>query len=546
MSRDRSNSRATPTLSKAARSRKAKQMVSIAIPEVLRASPRARHGVYKAQLHIDPQINRPETTTCPETSLCDTPARIRLRHTDALTAARQLTQSSRSTSNTSYANTPNTPLSASTNVCVLNMAASTRMGGGFLDGVAASEEFLCMRTTLYSSLWSEFYPLPQTGGVLTPDTLVLRDSSPDAQDLSKRERFYVDVISAGMLEFPGSDAARRRDMADDDAREDIENTPCSCGVSYCDDHREIVLQKMRAVLTMAQNHGSEKLVLGAWGCGPLAHPSREIAKLWRQALLAADVSATSWPGFKDVVFAIPDRAVLKDFERVFSDVLVSVAESESQSRSPDERQPLRATPSDPLTELVTKIQATEMQLAHMTSARTRTRLREKLAALNQELAHVGNEEQPCNADGSSNICDEDSAIDGYAATSDIDETSYYHFDAADIATSGSNTPASVYEFRVLDKESLTASPELVQCASIDVLGSPSLSWQQSASMQRENDDTQGWFSGSINSLSALLSKQRGGIIGNPGGSPVLSGNLDEDRFESLDLDNVRDRLALHD
>jgi hypothetical protein len=84
------------------------------------------------------------------------------------------------------------------------MASPIRPGGGFLDGANSQEEFLCARTTLFPSLWDSFYRLPEIGGIYTPDVLVFRDSTPEANDLTKRDRYFLDVVSAGMFRFPDS------------------------------------------------------------------------------------------------------------------------------------------------------------------------------------------------------------------------------------------------------------------------------------------------------------------------------------------------------
>ncbi|KEQ80612.1 hypothetical protein M438DRAFT_247796, partial [Aureobasidium pullulans EXF-150] len=272
------------------RAKRAKETVNKVIPDLLKSSPRARHGIHNAVLTSDP---KPEKDIKSSTSNLT----IRLCNTDSLTAARRLTHSSPT---------------RSTNVCILNMASPLRPGGGFLDGATSSEEFLCMRTTLYASLWDDFYRLPELGGIVTPDVLVHRDSTPEAEDLPKRERFFVDIISAAMIRFPETNSARLAEKEEADGS-------CSCGVSYCDRDRELVTHKMRGVLRMAQARGAEKLILGAWGCGAYGNPVREVAKIWKRVILGTTRKAESWPGIKEIVFAITDRGQLKEFEKCFGD-----------------------------------------------------------------------------------------------------------------------------------------------------------------------------------------------------------------------------------
>lgn len=525
----------THMLSRANTVRLAKDTVNKVIPDILRACPRARHGVHEARLFVNP--------TADATALIsEAPSlpRIRLRNTDGLTAARQLTQYSRRSSLGEADKTPEQNIGAKVqvpNVCVLNMAHPTRIGGTFLDGRSSQEGFLCMRTTLYPSLWQESYPLPEVGGILTPDVLVIRDASPDANDLPKRERFYVDIITASMLRFPGAVNGRRLVEQEED------RAPCSCGVSYCDRDRSVVMQKMRGVLAMAQNRGAEKIVLGAWGCGTFGNPVREVAKLWRQVLLGSqNGNAVAWPGIKEVVFAIADRSNLKEFERCFSDVLVSASESytspEAREISPELEAENSANTSDRLTVLFVNIQETEIQLAQARNARTRARLRELLNNLNSELARVGS------ADSAADevlLDEEDFVVDGYAVASDQEDGGYYHFDEDDIATSGSNSPASLYEFRVRPIDSQPSRRDLT-ASDVDVASSPPppRSFAQDSLQRRRVEDSQGWFSGSITSLSSLLTKQRGA----PGGSPVLDAQDPASEMSNLDLNAFMDRLPL--
>ncbi|CAD0025851.1 unnamed protein product [Aureobasidium pullulans] len=306
------------------RAKRAKETVNKVIPDLLKSSPRARHGIHNAVLTSDP---KPEKDIKSSTSNLT----IRLCNTDSLTAARRLTHSSRRQS-AAAALTTSKQATRSTNVCILNMASPLRPGGGFLDGATSSEEFLCMRTTLYASLWDDFYRLPELGGIVTPDVLVHRDSTPEAEDLPKRERFFVDIISAAMIRFPETNSARLAEKEEADGS-------CSCGVSYCDRDRELVTHKMRGVLRMAQARGAEKLILGAWGCGAYGNPVREVAKIWKRVILGTTRKAESWPGIKEIVFAITDRGQLKEFEKCFGDVLAK----ESVSPPPEVAQDARST-----------------------------------------------------------------------------------------------------------------------------------------------------------------------------------------------------------
>jgi uncharacterized protein (TIGR02452 family) len=236
------------------------------------------------------------------------PARIRIITTDTLTAAHILAFPSKYPSLASGGVT--TSASRKQNPCVLNMASPLRPGGGVLTGATSQEEFLCARTTLLPSLIESYYRLPEFGGVFTKDVLVFRGSGglDDAgQELEVKDRWWVDVISAGMLRFPeleGAEGDKRLGKKD----------------------RENVEKKMRAVLRIAKGKGARRIVLGAWGCGAYGNPVKDIANAWRKVLDGdidlgkkkgkGGVELEQW-GFEDVVFAITNEKMGLDFATHF-------------------------------------------------------------------------------------------------------------------------------------------------------------------------------------------------------------------------------------
>ena len=137
----------------------------------------------------------------------------------------------------------------------------------------------------------------------TTDVLVFGSSDLDAHELPKSEWFFVDVVTAAMLRLPD---VVRRDGEDRYAEEK--------------DH-EVVVDKMRAVMRMCKAKGAGKLVLGAWGCGAYANPVGEIARAWRRVLLGTGKRAgEAWDGL-EVVFAIRDGNMAKDFATRFGEGL---------------------------------------------------------------------------------------------------------------------------------------------------------------------------------------------------------------------------------
>ncbi|KAJ0305603.1 hypothetical protein COL516b_005299 [Colletotrichum fioriniae] len=194
------------------------------------------------------------------------------------------------------------------------MASPLTPGGGFVNGAGSQEE------SLY-----EYYRLPELGAVYTPDVLVFRDE--DADDvLEKKDRWFVDCISAAMLRNPEIE----RD----------EDTGFSHYVQEKD--RQLILEKMKIVLRICQLKGIKKVVLGAWGCGAYGNPVAEVAKAWKKALLPRNDgkgkkkgNKETWAGIEEIVFAIKDAGMADAFEEAFGkgierDVEAEVDESDEE------------------------------------------------------------------------------------------------------------------------------------------------------------------------------------------------------------------------
>ncbi|KAH7035328.1 uncharacterized protein B0I36DRAFT_360716 [Microdochium trichocladiopsis] len=306
--------------------------------------------------------SRPDKTANPASA---TPPRIRLAIADTLTVARYLlepagddacgaTASAAKPTKTTRADLANT----TSRVGILNMASPLSPGGGFLNGAMTQEESLCMRTTLLPSLRDEFYRLPELGAVYTPDVLVFRDEA--GNDLDKKDRWFVDCVSAAMLRFPeveevpdgddggvksttdqprtspendldsNSDEEEEGEEEDEDGDEDIHEALVIKRYANQKD-REAVIHKMRVVMRIFQAKGCRKLVLGgAWGCGAYGNPVEEVAAAWRKVLLPPTPSSNkaggsgrarppkeNWHGIEEVVFAIKGGGMAGRFENAF-------------------------------------------------------------------------------------------------------------------------------------------------------------------------------------------------------------------------------------
>ena len=465
------------------RAKRARDTKNKAIPEQLRACPRAKHGIAKAELIVDPppvrENARGGTELLPESDI-----KIRVKALDTLTAASRISDK--------FVASRTAPAlrcrRQKPNVAVLNMASALRPGGGFLEGANSQEEFLCARTTVYLSLWDSFYRLPDISGIYTPDVLVFRDNLPEANELPKRDRYFVDVISSSMFKFA-----------------DAKAEGCSCGVSYCDRHRDVVLRKMKAVLRIAQSRGIEKLVLGAWGCGAYGNPVKEIAKNWRKVIAGAQrqrkPNAERWEGIKEITFAIPDRTMLREFELAFKDVLAAEVPSPS-SESPVDSGAEMNDEHARTSELLSKIAEIEMQIEQSTNLRLKNRLRETLAVLKKELQQGPN----AKASNSEDITpEEDEVVDDFVMSgfpgSDGEDNSYYNLDSNDLDSDSEPPGSDVYEFRPGPQglDSQTSHDEESQDESLYPVVSPSPRF----------DPATGWFAGSMNELTSLISSKGG-------------------------------------
>lgn len=320
-----------PSQRRDARAKRAKQTVNKDVPALLQSYARARRGVEGSAVFVEPGpvvaqgseaeagvgtgVNAATPTEHQDQDQGEgdgsgTGPMIRIQSADMLCVAAEMCHAD-SRERKGKAGSTNT-----NKVAILNMASPLRPGGGFLTGATSQEESLCMRTTLYPALREEFYRLPEVGGVYTSDVLVFRSFDAEASDLPKGQRFFVDVVTAGMLRFPELDD-------DDDDGEEVRGKRYASGKD-----REYVERKMRAVMRIVKSKGVRRVVLGAWGCGAYGNPVGEVAGAWKRVLLdegtkdrmskrkKATSSLENWAGM-EVVFAIKDRKMAEVFSQIF-------------------------------------------------------------------------------------------------------------------------------------------------------------------------------------------------------------------------------------
>jgi uncharacterized protein (TIGR02452 family) len=296
-------------LNKNARAKLAKDTINDFIPKILSSNPRAKDAINKSELiHYSPdkykesvsaskdastpptreaeksELTPAASTEGPKTIQISSP-KIRVIQSDTFDAAQALHSSN-----------------SKSRVGVLNMASALQPGGGVLNGALAQEEALCTRSTLYPSLRENFYRIPETAAIYSPDILVFRSSS--LSDLRKADWFFVDVISCAALKGP-----------------DVAKNAEGQKVYEMESDREVMTMKVRLILQVAREKSVRRLVLGALGCGAYRNPPEEVAKIFRKVILG-DKRRKGVNGFEEIVFAIfDDGENLRAFREVFADVL---------------------------------------------------------------------------------------------------------------------------------------------------------------------------------------------------------------------------------
>jgi uncharacterized protein (TIGR02452 family) len=285
----------TPKLNKQGRAKLARDTLNNVIPHILKSNKRAQDGVNASELiRYSPFLDSQKATSAPEPS--STPAstdeppvppkvKVTVIQSDTYDAVQTLIQSTK----------PGTKIAA------LNMASALHPGGGVLNGALAQEESLCVRSTLYPSLKDNFYRIPSTAAIYTPDVLVFRSAS--HADLPKAEWFYTDIISVAAPKHP-----------------DTVMGPDEKLVYEVEQDKETMVLKVRLIFQVARQKGIKHLVLGALGCGAYRNPPEEVAKIFRKAIFGDGRKRGPVEGVEEVVFAIfDDGENLRTFRDVFKE-----------------------------------------------------------------------------------------------------------------------------------------------------------------------------------------------------------------------------------
>jgi len=207
---------------------------------------------------------------------------------------------------------------------VLNVANEKRAGGDWESGLMAPEECFARRSNLVHALtmpWNaqlgreeNFYPIPQRGGIYSPEvcrlprpvlsrpladgTVDVFRGGPDQDYATFNEIASLPVISVAPVRRPKLDES---------------------GTKYSfAQEKELMKEKMRSVLRIASYCGHRNVVLSAFGLGPIfRNPPAEVARMWRKLLFEEEEFHGA---FQDIVFAIDCSMVCAPAKGSLSDV----------------------------------------------------------------------------------------------------------------------------------------------------------------------------------------------------------------------------------
>lgn len=165
-------------------------------------------------------------------------------------------------------------------VCVLNFASATNAGGGVKKGSSAQEECLCRESSLYQSLksdylWKNYYSyhrerhntLYTNRLVYVPKVTVIKDAR--GKDIEPFEVSVIGCAAPNLREHPSNAM-----------------NPCAGEPVKITDKEllELLTERYRRVVALAEEKKTEILVTGAIGCGAFKNKPEIVARAWKEAL----------------------------------------------------------------------------------------------------------------------------------------------------------------------------------------------------------------------------------------------------------------------
>lgn len=170
-------------------------------------------------------------------------------------------------------------------VTVLNFASATNPGGGVTRGSSAQEESICRCSTLYPALNTphlrrEFYEFHRNrrdvrytdACIYTPGVIIVKTDTDRPERMERTDWRQVSVITCAAPNLreqpynamnPGQGTAL--ELSD---------------TELLQIHRE----RGQKILRIAATHGTDTLILGAFGCGAFRNPPEVVARAYRELL----------------------------------------------------------------------------------------------------------------------------------------------------------------------------------------------------------------------------------------------------------------------
>jgi uncharacterized protein (TIGR02452 family) len=188
-------------------------------------------------------------------------------------------------------------------IACLNFASARNPGGGFLGGAQAQEEALARASALYSCLLAapEYYERNRANRsaiyldlvIFSPQVLFFRNDAGERLE----KPLLASVITAPA---PNRGAV---------AQNEPQNLPLV---------EPALRRRAEMVLHIAQAHGVDGLVLGAWGCGVFRNDPAQVASIFGEMLKPPGRFAGI---FREVLFSVYDRAEPPMTLRAFAEAI---------------------------------------------------------------------------------------------------------------------------------------------------------------------------------------------------------------------------------
>ena len=185
----------------------------------------------------------------------------------------------------------------------LNFASAKNAGGGFLTGAQAQEEALARSSALYPCLLQAPQYYERNRAHRSTIYLDLIIYSPLVPFFRNDDGVLLEApILASVLTVPAPNAGAVR-----------QNEPQNVGAI-----EPALRRRADLVLSVAQSHGIETLVLGAWGCGVFRNDPNVVATVFADLLKPQAKFAEV---FSKVVFAVFDHSKNEVTHRAFAGIL---------------------------------------------------------------------------------------------------------------------------------------------------------------------------------------------------------------------------------